>query len=142
MLFAFCTKLPRVDHIALLLPVATFFLSVAVGIVAWLQWRLAHNKLRLELFDRRYKIYEATSKFVDAIVNDAAHDVDSYLNDFNAGTSNVEFLFDTDVLNYIKQIRTRAVEDANCTRALRKSARRRRANTEYSEIRSRSIMAN
>jgi hypothetical protein len=109
MLFAFCTKLPRVDHIALLLPLATFFLSVAIGIVAWLQWRLAHNKLRLELFDRRYKIYEATSKFVDAIVNDAAHDVDSYLNDFNAGTSNAEFLFDTDVLNYIKQIRTRAV---------------------------------
>jgi hypothetical protein len=109
MLFAFCTKPPRVDYFALLLPLATFFLSVAVGIVALLQWRLAHNKLRLDLFDRRYKIYEATSKFVDAIVNDSAHDVDSHLNDFNAGTSNAEFLFDTDVLNYIQQVRTHAV---------------------------------
>jgi hypothetical protein len=108
MFFAFCTKPPRVDYIALFLPVATFFLSVAVGIVAWLQWRVAHSKLRLDLFDRRYKVYEATQKFVDSINNDPAH-VGSYLNDFNAGTSNAEFLFDADVLNYIKLVRTRAV---------------------------------
>jgi hypothetical protein len=109
MLFAFCTKSPCDGYSASLLPVATFFLSVAVGIVAWLQWRLAHNKLRLDLFDRRWEIYKATSNFVDAIVNDPARNVDSHLNAFNTGTSNAEFLFGSDVLNYIQQVRTRAV---------------------------------
>jgi hypothetical protein len=82
MFFAFCTKPPCVDYIASFLPIATFFLSVAVAIVALLQWFVARNKLRLDLFDRRYKVYEATQKFVDSINNDPAH-VDSYLNDFN-----------------------------------------------------------
>jgi hypothetical protein len=93
---------------AALLPIATFALSVAVGIVAWLQWRLARSKLRLDLFDRRYKIYETTSKFVDSINNDPEH-VDSYLNDFNAGTWNAGFLFDADVVNYIQVVREKAV---------------------------------
>ena len=93
--------------IATLLPLATFALSVAVGLVAWAQWRVARNKLRLDLFDRRWKIYEATSKFVDAINNDPEH-VYSYRNDFNAGTSNADFLFDSDVVNYIQEIRTKA----------------------------------
>jgi hypothetical protein len=65
MFFAFCPKPPRVDYIASFLPAATFFLGVAVTIVAWLQWLVARNKLCLDLFDRRYKIYEATQKFVD-----------------------------------------------------------------------------
>jgi len=60
------------------------------------------------LFDRRYKVYEATKTFVDSINSDPEH-VGSYLNDFNIGTSNAEFLFDADVLNYIKLVRKRAV---------------------------------
>ena len=97
-----------VDYIATFLPIATFALSVAVVCVAWAQWRVARNKLRLDLFDRRWQIYTATSKFVDAINNDPEH-VDSYLNDFNAGTSNAEFLFDSDVVNYINLVRSHAV---------------------------------
>lgn len=96
------------NAIATLLPIATFCLSVAVGLIACLQWRVARNKLRLDLFDRRWQIYAATSKFVDAINNDPEN-VGSYMNDFNAGTSNAEFLFDSDVVNYIKLVRSHAV---------------------------------
>src|SRR5690348_4219410 len=90
------------------LPIATFALSVAVVCVAWAQWRVARNKLRLDLFDRRCQIYAATSKFVDAINNDPEN-VGSYLNDFNGGTSNAEFLFDSDVVTYINLVRRHAV---------------------------------
>ena len=59
----------HVDYIATFLPIATFAVSAAIGLVGgffvWRQWRVARNKLRLDLFDRRWKIYEATSKFVD-----------------------------------------------------------------------------
>jgi hypothetical protein len=39
--------------------IATLFLSVAVAVIAWQQWRVADNKLRLDLFERRYKVYDA-----------------------------------------------------------------------------------
>jgi hypothetical protein len=96
------------DSVTSFLSIATLVLGVAVWFVAWLQWRVARSKLRLDLFDRRYKIYEATSKFVDSINNDPEH-VGSYLNDFNAGTSNADFLFNADIVNYIKQVREKAV---------------------------------
>jgi hypothetical protein len=48
--------------------IATLFLSIAVAIIAALQWRVAHNKLRLDLFDRRYQVYDATRKFLATIV--------------------------------------------------------------------------
>jgi hypothetical protein len=95
------------DWIAPLLPIATFFLSVAVGTVPWLQWRVARNKLRLDLFDRRYKVYEATVRFVRVSVQDFTH-IDQHLSAFNDETSNAEFLFDTDAVNCLEQIRQRA----------------------------------
>jgi hypothetical protein len=48
--------------VTLLFSIATLFLSVAVVIIAALQWRVADNKLRLDLFDRRYKVYDADSQ--------------------------------------------------------------------------------
>jgi hypothetical protein len=72
-----------------------------------LQSRCVALFCRLDRRRQRWQIYTATSRFVDAINNDPEH-VYSYRNDFNAGTSNAEFLFDSDVVNYIQQIRSRA----------------------------------
>jgi hypothetical protein len=104
-----CSETAHIDYIATLLPIATFALSLAVGFVTWAQLRVARNKLRLDLFDRRWRVFEATSKFVNAISNDPRN-VGSYLNDFKSGTSNAEFLFDSDVVDYIKLVRERAVD--------------------------------
>jgi hypothetical protein len=71
---------------------------------AWLQWRVAHNKLRLDLFDRRYKICKATARFVRASLEEHAR-LDHHLNAFNDETSHAEFLFGNDVVNYLDHIR-------------------------------------
>jgi len=86
----------------------TLFLSFAVVIIAWQQWRVADTKLRLELFDRRYKIYDATKKFLAVIIREATF-TDSQLFEFNAGTSDAEFLFEADLVAYLGQIRKRAL---------------------------------
>jgi hypothetical protein len=39
-----------------------------------LQWRFADNKLRVDLFDRRYKIYEATRKFLVRMLGETRFD--------------------------------------------------------------------
>ena len=86
----------------------TLVLGVAVAVVAWLQWWVALNKLRLDLFDRRYKVYDATRKFLAGILRDGKF-TNSELFEFYAGTSDAEFLFGADVVEHLAQIRKRAL---------------------------------
>ena len=90
-------------------PLATFFVGVVLAIIAFLQFKVAHDKLRLELFDRRYKVYAATKKFLVDIMKYARFE-HSNLFEFYAGTADAEFLFDKDILDYLKQIGDRAID--------------------------------
>ena len=89
--------------------IATVVISLAITYIAWQQWQIARNKLRLDLFDRRYKVYDATRKFLGAILRDATF-TDAQLFEFSAGTSDAEFLFEQDVVGYLTQIRNRAID--------------------------------
>ena len=90
-------------------PIATLIVGSAVAIIAWQQWRVARDKLRLDLFDRRYKVFEATRKFLTMTVKKARFD-DAQLFEFCAGIADAEFLFGNDVVDYLAQIRKRALE--------------------------------
>jgi len=92
-----------------LAPWATVIVGLSVACIAFQQWRVARNKLRMDLFDRRYKIYEATRKFLTEILRSASFD-DSHLFEFYAGSSDAEFLFRSDVVDYLSHIRKRAVD--------------------------------
>jgi len=89
--------------------------SVAVlisGLVFWVtvqQWRLAQHRFRLDLFDRRYRVYEATGKFVSSIFSKADFD-DAQLVEFYRGTGDAEFLFDSDVINYLNEVKSRSLD--------------------------------
>lgn len=83
---------------------ATPIIAVLVAYVAWQQWRVARNKLRLDLFDRRYRVYEATGKFLWAILDPEKFE-ESKVREFDRGTSDAQFLFKLKVLEYLKQIR-------------------------------------
>ena len=90
-------------------PIATLIVGVGIFFVAWQQWQIARSKLRLDLFDRRYKVYDATRKFLSEIIR-SANFKDSHLCEFYAGTSDAEFLFGSDVVDYLAQIRKRAID--------------------------------
>jgi ADP-ribose pyrophosphatase YjhB (NUDIX family) len=62
-----------------------------------------------DLFDRRYKIYEATRKFLGLILHNATF-TDSELAEFDLGISDVEFLFRSDVVEYLAHIRKQAID--------------------------------
>jgi hypothetical protein len=93
----------------LIQPAATFFVGAVLAVIAFLQFKVAHDKLRLELFDRRYKIFAATKAFLVVITRNARFE-NSDLYEFFGGTSDAEFLFDADVLEYVKQISNRAID--------------------------------
>jgi hypothetical protein len=94
--------------VTLFFSIATLFLSVAVVMIAWQQWRVADNKLRLDLFDRRYKVYDSTRKFLAVILGEATFTL-SQLAEFDIGTSDAEFLFGADIVEYLAKIRKRAL---------------------------------
>ena len=83
---------------------ATLAVACAVAYVAWKQWRLARHRFRLDLFDRRYKVYDATKKFLLLGQFD-----DPHLFEFNAGTADAEFLFDDRITEFLAEVRKRAV---------------------------------
>jgi hypothetical protein len=90
-------------------PIATLIVGLAVVIFAWQQWKVARNNLRLNLFDRRYKVFEATKNFLSIIIAEASFDNPQLLT-FDSGTSVRGFLFHSDVVNYLSEIRDRALK--------------------------------
>jgi hypothetical protein len=94
--------------VTLFFSIVTLFLSFAIVIIAALQWRVADNKLRLDLFDRRYKVYDATRNFLSVILREANF-TNPQLFEFYAGTSDAEFLFGAEVVKHLDEIRKRAI---------------------------------
>ena len=93
---------------ASLLQFATTTIAVAVGLVAVQQWLLARHKFRLDLFEKRYKVYEAAGRFL-SIIQALANFNDEDLRTFSIGTGDAVFLYPKQITDYIHQIRYRAL---------------------------------
>jgi hypothetical protein len=61
---------------ALLVPLVAIF----GFIIAYQQWRTAQNKLKLDLFDRRFEIYHAARKLLAAIMTSGKASDDELFN--------------------------------------------------------------
>lgn len=89
-------------------PSVTLIVGLVAGFIAFQQSLLSRRKLKLDLFDKRYRVYEAAHKFIEKVLSEPEH-TDKYLWQFNVGTSDVVFLFGEDIVHYIAEIRKRAV---------------------------------
>lgn len=91
---------------ALLTPVIAI---VAVGI-AFAQWWTAKQRLRLELFDRRWKVYMAIREFVSEMKREVVVSSDT-LNAFRQDVRACRWLFDEEVERYVQEeLWKRAIE--------------------------------
>ena len=93
---------------AYLTAAATMVVGLSVAAVAYQQWVLARHKLRLDLFDQRYKVYDATVKFAATIFAHADF-TDEDLRDFNIGTMDAVFLYPQTMKDYLHEFRKRAL---------------------------------
>ena len=84
-------------------------ISVLVFWVTYQQWLLARHRFRLDLFDRRYRIFEATRKFLSAVMSKADFD-DAQFFEFAVAVLDAEFLFDKDVVSYLAEVKTRSFD--------------------------------
>lgn len=91
---------------------ATPSLALIAVVIAYQQWALARNKFKLDLFDKRYKVYLAARLFLFEIIRDG-NAKDESLWEYMTKTADVIFLFDVEVAKYLVGIRDKAVELQN-----------------------------
>jgi hypothetical protein len=79
-------------------------ISAAGVFIAYKQSRIATAKLNLDLYDRRFKVFEATRAFVTAFLTAGKYESDEFVK-FMAATSEAVFLFDEEVPQYLGELR-------------------------------------
>jgi hypothetical protein len=91
---------------ALLAPVV----AVLGSFIAYRQWRLAQNKLKLDLFDRRFKVYDAARDLLAAITT-SRKAKDDELFRFVLGTREAKWLLGAAIAEYLdKQLYHKAID--------------------------------
>lgn len=83
--------------------------ALAALVVAYLVYRVARDqrklsreKLRLDLFDKRYEVYLIVWEFIEKVLH-SRYD-ESLAFEFRQKTRQVDFLFKSDVIDYIEEI--------------------------------------
>lgn len=76
--------------------------------LAWQQWRINKLKIRLERYDKRLRVYQEVVKILSIIARDAGASTDDLLK-FITETSEADFLFGSEIRNYIDEIYRRGL---------------------------------
>jgi hypothetical protein len=96
------------------IPILSAMLTPTVALlglgIAWGQWRTNRNKLKLDLFDRRHAVYEASVQLINSILGSGkANSEDIFV--FTSKTRSAGFLVGAGVMNYLDEaLRARAVD--------------------------------
>ena len=91
-----------VQYLQALLTPAIALLALTIGIF---QWRTAHQRAVLDLFDRRMQIFDELNKAVSEIVREGKADFRDVIL-FTQAASRARFLFGNEITSYLERIRT------------------------------------
>ncbi len=91
------------DVIRLLQGLLTPVIAAIAVYIAWQQWRTNRQKLNLERYDRRIRIYEEVRKILSIVMRDGYATTDDLLK-FRTSVSEADFLFGPEVMKYIDEI--------------------------------------
>lgn len=83
--------------------ISGFCIAIAGAAIAFMQYRIAKNKQRDELFDRRIKIYRAAVEYLHHLQHDGTTN-EVHLTNFISTASLGRFLFEHQVNNLIQEI--------------------------------------
>ena len=86
----------------------TPLIAVVATYIAWQQWKTNQQKLKLERYDRRLRIYEEVIKILSIILRDAKANTGDLLK-FRTSVSEADFLFGPEIPEYIDEIYKRGL---------------------------------
>ena len=97
------------DWIDVLTALLTPMVAVLGSIIAIQQWKINKKRLNHELFDRKFLMFEATKKFINAaLVDIKVKNEDRFT--FFAETKGALFIFDSEIVYYSDTVHSKAVE--------------------------------
>ncbi len=99
--------------------IATAMIAASIAYVAWSQYLLSKSKFKLDLFEKRFKVFEATRIFLDA-ASSSGGPTSADFDNFHTGNSGDKFLFDSDISDYLTEIDSKAsnIQIGNCSENL------------------------
>ena len=77
--------------------------ALIASYIAWRQWRTAHYRLALDMFEKRFAVYEATKDFLGTSINLHQTTPQNFIV-FRNGIRGVEFLFDKQTRSYLMEL--------------------------------------
>jgi hypothetical protein len=86
-----------------MIPLVTAFIAAVVAVIAFLQWQTAREKVLLDLFDKRFALYEEVRAVVGRHLTFGIDQPDIF--DFARAASRAQFLFGPEVQTFLDQRR-------------------------------------
>lgn len=87
----------------------TVIVAAIVAYIAYQQFVLASERLKFDLFEKRFAIFEAARRFLIAISTDAKLELED-LAEFRRETQPAIFLFDTCITEYLASLAEQSIE--------------------------------
>lgn len=84
-------------------------IAIVATYIAYQQWKTNQQKLILERYDRRLRIYEEVRRILSIVLRDAKASTDDLLK-FRTSVSEADFLFGPEIPAYIDEIYKRGLE--------------------------------
>lgn len=78
-------------------------IAIITTYIAYQQWKTNRIKLRMDLYEKRLRIYKEVHKLLAIVIRNAKIEQNEF-NDFIVNTSEADFLFDTEVTDFISEI--------------------------------------
>ena len=95
-----------IDYLQALLTPTIALLGI---MIAWLQWRINNDRLKLERFEHRFTRFEATRKFLQCIIQQGDV-VEEERRAFLSATVGSRFVFDDKIADFLDKLHDKAVD--------------------------------
>ncbi len=87
----------------------TLVLGIFAAFIAWRQWRTSQDRVVLDLFERRFQVFQELTRAIAAAFN-KPNPVVSDLANFDAATEKARFLFGPEVHSYLVEVRKHLID--------------------------------
>ena len=81
----------------------TLLIACGVAYVAYQQYLLGRAKFKLDLFEKRFAVFDATRKLLGAMASDGPGELEK-VHEFRVAVTDAQFLFCSDVTDYLNEI--------------------------------------
>ena len=78
----------------------TLLIGTGVGVVSYQQFRLAREKFKLDLFEKRFSVFAAARRLLTVVLSEANVTL-PHLFEYRAAVAEATFLFGKDITDYL-----------------------------------------